>query len=294
MRLHLPLLFSLSAALTNLSVAAADTPESAPDLLFHVNVELGASQFAPGDNIAITEVRGTKATIGVDGTYTVVGTYQLSSTNEALLCFYSTIPNSGLTPTDPKQIVQIHKGAGQFRLIKTVAQDGFLHLGFYPLSDGQSFGNLYFGQSNWILRELWPDKSTASASSTANAALFKFLGDPIPPPEKLAAAYSRQGLYDAVTLAAKNAGVDLKTLIVDDSEFPYLVGVVASPGTLEKLKEQFKKMEAYHYSGSVSSESCYAFNITPSNVFPPGLERLVHRRMTLRMDMIYEKMQGEE
>jgi len=277
-----------------LSAGAAEPATADKAFPFHLTVEMGASQLAPGDNLTITEVRGTQPTIGINGSYCVVGSYTLNSRDEALLCLFSTVPNSGPTPIDPNQTVHVSKGTGQFRLIKTVAQDGYLHLGLYPVGRGSSFGNLYFGQGNWVLRDMWSERKSSQGASAANAALFKFLGDPIPPPANLDAAYTRQGLIDAVTLAAKNAGVELKTLTIDDSEFPYLIGVMSSSGVLNKLREQFKTMSAYQYTGSVSSQMCYAFNLTPSNLIPPGLQRQSHRRMTLRMEMLYEKIQGDD
>jgi len=273
--------------------AGAEKPAAAA-FPFHLTVEMGASRLAPGDSLTITEVRGTQPKIGIGGTYCVVGSYTLSSRDEAQLALFATVPNSGPTATDPRQVVRVAKGTGQFRLIKTVAQDGYLHLGLYPVSHGESFGTLYFGQGNWVLRDLGivGEDTRLQKASGANAALYKFLGDPVPPPADLDPAYSRKGLFDAVTLAAKNAGVDLKTLTIDDSEFPYLVGVVSSSGDLNKLREQFKTMSAYHYSGSVSSSTCYAFNITPSGAIPPGFERRVHPRMALRMEMLFQKLQA--
>ena len=52
------------------------------------------------------------------------------------------------------------------------------------------------------------------------------------------------------------AGISLTKLEIDDSEFPFLVGVVfADPGDKEKFKEQIGKAAAYSFSGGVGGES---------------------------------------
>src|SRR3989442_6212077 len=117
-----------------------------------VRYELGDAEFAPGDNITIQQVRGTSDTISTGGTYSVEGTYTLCSRDEATLAFYTTtISDSGPTLVDPKQHVLIKKGTGSFHLFKTLSDDGYLHVSFYPVPSGSGFGGVYFGQGNRVL-----------------------------------------------------------------------------------------------------------------------------------------------
>jgi len=97
------------------ALAAPATNDSPADFPYTVPFELGDAQFAPGDSITITELRGTKETIAPNESYCVAGTYILSSQDEASLAFYSTVPNSGPTRDDPRQKVRITKGAGTYR-----------------------------------------------------------------------------------------------------------------------------------------------------------------------------------
>ena len=132
----------------------AATEDATPDLPRAVRFKLGDANFASGDNITITRMRGTTETIATGGTYCVEGTYTLASRDEADLAFFSTsIAASGPSPIDPKQHVRIKKGTGSFRLVKTLKEDGYLHLSFYPVPSGSDFGGVYFGQGKRILRK---------------------------------------------------------------------------------------------------------------------------------------------
>jgi hypothetical protein len=81
-------------------------------------------------------------------------------------------------------------------------------------------------------------------------------------------AYSKEGLIQAMQAAAQSAGISLVKLEIDDSEFPFLVGVVfAKPVDKEKLKEQLGKVPAYALSGGVGgipdSSACVASPESP-------------------------------
>ncbi len=146
-------------------------------------------------------------------------------------------------------------------------------MSFYPTPSGESFGTVYFGQGSWVLRELWGHSSAPQSSPVGpNQVLFDFLGEPVAPPPNLSPAYSDRGLFNAVSLAAMNGGVKLAELIIDDSEFPFIVGVVCPNGDYDKLVAEIKKMQGYQYGGSVSNSSQAAFNIVPRDSFPRMLE----------------------
>src|SRR5215469_16020206 len=119
-------LLTISVFALTLSHAMADSTITNENLPYEVPFEPGSSNFAPGDNITITEVRGTSDKIEVGGTYSVEGTYTLSSKDQAEISFYATsIGYSGPTPVDPKQTMQITNGAGPFYLVKPMTENGY-------------------------------------------------------------------------------------------------------------------------------------------------------------------------
>jgi hypothetical protein len=159
MKTHRSHLLRLLAIVTPITFSCAlagpaATEEATPDLPRAVGFELGDTKFANGDNITITQMRGTSETIATGGSYCVEGTYTLASRDEADLAFFSTtIAASGPSPIDPKQHVRVKKGTGSFRLVKTLDEDGYLHLSFYPVPSGSDFGGVYFGQGKRVLRK---------------------------------------------------------------------------------------------------------------------------------------------
>ena len=287
----LALLFVLRSAP---AVAAINDASEFP---YAVQFELGTSEFAAGDSITIAEMRGTQDQIAENGTYCVSGTYTLNSRDRAVLAFYATVPNSGSSRVDPKQRITITKGTGTFRLIKTMSGPGYLHLSFYPLGSGGDFGGVYFGQGDWILRKKSWGPSPDQAGSVApgpNQAIFEYLGEPVAPPPNLHPSFSRDGLVTAVQLAAQKAGVTLKSIEVDDSEFPFVIGVVSKEGDFDKLADSLKKLEGYEYGGSVGSPTHHAFNIVPWRVFPSESSQRIGRRLTLREQILFDKIMSRQ
>src|SRR5437762_130716 len=127
-RSHLLRLLAIVITITFSCVPAgpAATEDATLDLPRDVRFELGDTKFANGDNITITQMRGTSEMIVTGGTYCVEGTYTLASRDEADLAFFTTsIAASGPSPIDPKQHVRIKKGIGSFRLVKTLNEDGY-------------------------------------------------------------------------------------------------------------------------------------------------------------------------
>jgi len=150
-------------------------------------------------------------------------------------------------------------------------------------------------QENQELDRLWNavsrSKSTQAASGQGADQLAQYLGSAIQPPANLDPAYTKGGLMDALQLAARNAGIDIKKLRVDDSEFPCLLGVVTAPGDWAKLKDQLKKLNGYQYYGAVGSDTFNAFNMTPWGVVPPSLAQDVLRRTNLRMQLLADQLE---
>ena len=298
-----PAFVSLTFALA----ATGGTSDTAADFPAVVAFELGKAEFLPGDSITIQQVRGTSSTIGTGETYCVEGTYTLASREEADLALFVTTVGDVPTPIDPRQHTRIEKGTGTFRLVKTMGQEGYLHVSFYPVGSGSDFGGVYFGQGKWVLQHKgWsaPLQKTqakdhtptgASTGQTVsltgpNQVLLDYLGDPVAPPADMDAAYTKDGLIKAVQTAARNAGITLKRIEIDDSEYPFLVGVICKEGDYSKLKDQLRKMHGYEYNGSVGSHTHNAMNIVPYRVVPPALFERVSHRTGLRMEVLHDKI----
>jgi hypothetical protein len=269
---------------------------------FTVRFEPGDRQFAAGDQITIQQVRGTKATLATGETYVVEGTYTLTSRDAAEIALFVTTPDPTPTRIDPKQILKITNGTGTFRLVKTMTESGYPHVSFYPVNPGGSFGGVYFGEGNWLLHDKRAKAvtdsigsgNTSGALSGPNQVLFEYLGEPVEPPADMNPAYSKAGLLEAVRTTAAKAGVTLKKIEVDDSEFPFLIGIVCDEADFEtRFKQQLKKMDAYEYTGSVSSHDHRAFNIVPWSKFPKESSERIGRRLLLRQRVLFDRISGE-
>jgi hypothetical protein len=299
------------------SVGNAVAGDTTAELTNSVPFELGQAQFAPGDSITIQDVHGTSDKIAVGGTYSVDGTYTLASHEEALLAFFATtISSSGATPVDPQQKMRVKKGIGSFHLVKKMAEDGYLHVSFYPRS-GSGFGGVYFGQGDRVLRGAGEsmtgqinsepgegrgaqrDGQDATSSAGPNRLLFQYLGNAVEAPANLDARYSKQGLTEAIQTAARDAGITVKKMEVEDSEFPFLIGVVCAGSDAKKLKDQLKKVDAYEYGGGIGndvnhdgSDTCNVFCMVPHKVYPPRAEQQIYHRLWLREQVFFDRFSG--
>lgn len=271
------------------------------ELPYAVRYELGVAEFAPGDKITIQEVRGISGTISTGGTYSVEGTYTLGSRDEADLAFFTTtLSDGGPTPIDPRQHIRIKKGTGSFHLAKTLNADGYLHVSFYPVPSGSDFGGVYLGQGSRVLRkkgfshlnQAGNGDSPPVSLSGPNQVLLQYLGNPVEPSTNLDARYTKQGLINAIQLAARNAGVALKKVAIDDSEYPFLVGIsiICGESDFQNLKNQITKIDGYAYNGGTGSHTCYAFSLVPYEVYPPEKSQGIHRRLLLRQQVFQDKL----
>jgi hypothetical protein len=294
-----PAFFALALALP----AQERTPiDPVRDCSTVIQFELGDAQFQPGDSITIQELRGSTDAIQAGATYCVTGTYTLASQDEANLSFFATTTNRTSSPVDPAQTVRVTKGTGTFSLAKRMTDNGYLHLSFYPRRSGGDFGGIYFGQGQWVLHNRHSSNHQLAAhspssdnepvsSAGANQVLFNYLGNPVAPPADMDPAYTKEGLEQGMKTAAQNAGITLVRVQIDDSEFPFLIGVIfANPGDKTKLKEQIQKMPPYAISGGVGDEITYAMNIVGH--FPPDVSQRIWRRMMLREAVLHEKLVG--
>ncbi len=298
-------LFSIAGAALPLLAGTPELAQPTQDFPNAVQFELGDGEFPPGDSITIQSIIGTSDTIQPGGTYCVAGTYVLESQDSADLSFFATTTNAAPTPIDPAQTMRVTRGTGSFRLIKKMNEDGYLHVTFYSRKNGQGFGGVYFGQGQWVLHDkqfhyagatsqnVETPAQPAAAGSDANEALYAYLGEPVTAPATIDAAYTKDGLIRAMQTASQNAGISLLKLEIDDSEFPFLVGVVfANQGDKEKLKEQIGKMSGYATSGGVGGEISYAMNIVPYTAFPKNAGQRIYRRMTVRESILCDRITG--
>ncbi|MGA2244204.1 MAG: hypothetical protein ABSH48_04305 [Verrucomicrobiota bacterium] len=299
-------------------VGASAAGESAAELTNSVPFELGQAQFAPGDSITIQHVQGTSDKIVVGGTYSVDGTYTLASHDEAKLAFFvTTQSSSGPTPVDPRQQMKVKNGTGSFHLIKKMSEDGYMHVSFYPIPSGNACGGEYFGQGDRVLRSAaapiidninsepgerhgtLPGAPSSTTGAGPNQLLLQYLGNPVEPPVKLDARYTKQGLTEAIQTAARGAGITVKRMEVEDSEFPFLIGAVCAGSDAGKLKGQLKKSEGYEYGGGIGndvngdgSDTCNVFCMVPHQAYPPGSEHQIYHRLWLREQVFFDRFNG--
>jgi hypothetical protein len=105
-------------------------------------------QFALGDEITITAVRGDRERIEPGGRYLVEGTYSLASMERAKLGLSVTAPSpdspGAISPSYAEQITEVARGAGHFSLRETMRYAGSFHVSFNPIGGGESRGTIYF------------------------------------------------------------------------------------------------------------------------------------------------------
>lgn len=302
-----------------LTSAAADGLAEDAEFPYVIQMDLGSIEFAPGDNIVIASVRGDREHFEVGGHYLLEGSYTLVSSESADLAWYSTSRGpSGSTPVMEDQHVKISAGSGNFRLKKTMTDDGWLHVSFYV--DKHSHGGLYFGEKgfeNSVLRQKgWSDFSKPSslqkplsategfgaagvvAAGQGNAAIMAYLGDPVAAPADLNSKYWPTNLAAAFSAMGSKLGWRIEKLAVDDSEFPYLVyGII--DGKHELLEKDIREMEGYDYSGSVRGSTekgttYFSLNMIPHSQYPAGQTVACHRRLMVRLQMLAEAAQQSE
>jgi hypothetical protein len=316
---NLSIVASLAAALLlpAFSLLARGTEEKTEPKFPHViQYELGAFHFADGDQITITSVRSNRKHIEPGGSYLVEGTYTLGSADSGALALFCTSRSpSGPTPVQDGQRIRIHKGTAEFRLYETNMPDGWAHVSFYP-DNGSSHDGVYFGEKgkeqtimqnqSWVhtFTDRLGDKQDDAGIghiAGANRALLAYLGDPVPPPANMDAKYTKEGLSNAIQLAARSAGISVKKMAVDDSEYPFLVGVTCGGSDFVKLKNQIKNMDGYEYEGSVGNDrksdggdTCNVFSIVPGRAYPKAAGQQIDHRLTLRYQVFYDKLVAQE
>lgn len=92
-----------------------------------------------GDDLVITEVRGSKPGCVVGEEYEVSGQYVLASHASAQIAVFAT--NGELAVATKTDVVA---GKGTFNLRFVVKKPGQLHVTYYPTGGGNGFGGPYF------------------------------------------------------------------------------------------------------------------------------------------------------
>jgi len=308
----------LQAAITS---APAGEPPAETVFTHVIQPELGAAEFAPGDRIIITSIRGNREHLEPGGRYVLDGSYTLASADSADLAWYATSRGPGVSaPVSNNDHVKITNGSANFHLEKTVLNDGWLHVTFYV--NGHPHGGIYFGEKgfeNTVLRKKdWSDfskdppankpveKSAAdrndaiTLSDPANHAIMAYLGDPVSPPAGLDARYSPTNLLAAFTALSEKQGLRIERVALDDSEFPFLVyGVLAGKHDFRELETGLHQMKGYDYGGSVvgstDKEGTYfSLNMIPSGQYPSGQAAACNRRLMVRLQMLADSARRAE
>jgi hypothetical protein len=297
--------------------AQAETVET--EFPYVIQPELGATEFAPGDGIVLKTLRGNRPHLEPGGSYLLEGTYTLVSASSADLAWYATSRGpSGPTPVAHGQHTAISNGSDNFRLTKTLLNDGWLHVSFYV--NGQSHGGVYFGEQgveNTVLRSKgWSDFSRYSpgnkpnreagvggqvmVSDPANLAIMAFLGNSVPPPANLDAKYSPTNLPAAFTALSAQAGLRVRKVKVDASEFPFLVyGLLEGKRNYGAIEKALTKTSGYEYGGSVvgtteDGSTYFSLNMIPVSQYPNGQALACHRRLMVRLQMLADAVHQPE
>ncbi len=118
---------------------SVDVKEEYPYVIPIEMYETSWSSFQTGDEIIVTELRGTSPEIREGASYRVTGTYSLISQDSAMLHVYAT--NGEIKS---KQGDNVAQGSGTYAREFTLAKDGMLHLSYYPSDGGDGFGGIYF------------------------------------------------------------------------------------------------------------------------------------------------------
>ncbi len=103
-------------------IALDPIPKSPEGYAFGVVYQLGDANLRNGDEIEITDVRGTRSKIEPGGAYRVRGRYTLASRDRARIAFFTTAKSSsaGSSPVLPQQVQEVVRGSGTFELAEQI------------------------------------------------------------------------------------------------------------------------------------------------------------------------------
>ena len=117
-----------------------------------VRFETGWEEFAYGDSITLTEVRGNHIVFDAGGVYRLRGKYTLGSRDEAIL---AVAVLGGDTIGDSTRVT---RGSGTFELAYICTSDGQPYLSFRPVGEeSRPFGIVFLGTGDTVRREAPPE-----------------------------------------------------------------------------------------------------------------------------------------
>lgn len=302
-------LFSVSVW-TNSSALKAESNQAVEAFPHRIAFENGAAEFAAGDAIIVRSVRGDRPVFELGGSYEVEGSYTLASTDKARLGFSVTSRGpSGRTPVAREEWMMVERGSGTFRFVKTFLKEGWPHVSFWV--NGTSHGGIYFGDGinqTTLRSKSWSDfNKSGTPGRTAhggrfetatlhpvNAAILKYLGDPVPAPRELDARFASDGLENAFRTLCANASIQVRKLVIDTSEFPYLIyGILEGTHTYTAIRALIPTAAGYAYAGSVTrrlpdGSTSLSINLTPLDRLPLENRAAIQRRLLVRLEMLAE------
>ena len=132
----------------------------------------------------------------------------------------------------------------------------------------------------------------AGPAAPANAAIMAYLGDPVPPPARLDARYTAEGLTAAFRALCRNLGYEIQKLSVDETEFPFLVyGVLEGRCDYREIQAALRATAGYAYSGSSTGttkdgSTYFALNMMPPAEYPRSHAEAIRRRLMIRLQML--------
>jgi hypothetical protein len=163
---------STESSLDTVQATSTEEQPTTSDFPYTIRFEQGVSRFVDGDTIAISEVRGTAQTFEPGNIYRIKGTYTLASHDRAQLSAFTTAKEAkdGTGPVWKVQTTTVNRGKGTFELFFPMKVRGWPHLSFYPAGKAAgSFGDIYFGMGDSVLKEWWGDQAVIDQTAQATA-----------------------------------------------------------------------------------------------------------------------------
>lgn len=137
-----------------------------------------------------------------------------------------------------------------------------------------------------------------SVPSTPTAGPLSRLAQPVAPPENLDPRYTPAAVMDAFVRVSRNVGLNLRGVMVDDSEFPFIVYGRAD-GNLTEVKAALRTTPGYIFDGAVSGpardgSTGFAISITPLTMIKDIDDRATaHGRMIARLQALEKKAKAD-
>lgn len=155
-----------AAGIKKLSLDTREASGSKEEYPYVVQFEKGAGKFLDGDEITITEIRGTAKEIKPGNKYRIIGKYKLHSNATARISAYTTVKDAkdDHGPTQSAQSQEITQGDGDFTLVLPMSVPGWPHVSFY--ANGDDLGGVYFGTGDSVLKKWWGSEKPGDSAQS--------------------------------------------------------------------------------------------------------------------------------